>query len=115
MTRTGEAAGSSSSAAKAKGKQPAQQYKRRKYVSQNTESDVEMEQAPEPPRLDPADKPEWKTGPLNAKPRIWQPTLFHDQLKKLSDRPGAFIYEREVSRKDFEPFGVFDRFKALGW
>src|ERR1043165_2812818 len=86
MARTGEVAGSSSSVAKAKGKQPAQQYKRRKYVAQNDEFDEEMQQAPEAPRLDPANKPEWKTGPLNEKPRDWQPTLFHDQIKGLSDR-----------------------------
>jgi len=110
MAKTGEAAGASSSS-RAKGKQLEKQYKRRKYAGRDDDSDEEEEMV----ELNMQDKPKWESGSLNEKPMEWQAILFHDQMKKLQDRGGAFICERDVREVEFGPFKVFDRFRALGW
>ncbi|KAJ0519796.1 hypothetical protein HanIR_Chr10g0452241 [Helianthus annuus] len=73
-----------------------------------SESEEEME-------LDPAEKPKWDSGPLDDQPKEWQPTLYHDSMNKLKNKAAAFIYEREVREVEFGQFGVFDKFRALGW
>ncbi|KAJ0937177.1 hypothetical protein HanRHA438_Chr03g0139211 [Helianthus annuus] len=65
--------------------------------------------------LDPAEKPKWDSGPLDEQPEHWQPTLFHDSMNKLKNKAAASICEREVREVEFGPFGVFDKFRALGW
>ncbi|MFS7938515.1 hypothetical protein Hanom_Chr05g00440611 [Helianthus anomalus] len=60
-------------------------------------------------------KPKWDFGPLDEQPEQWQPSLFHDQMNRLNDRPATFICEKEVREVDFGPFNVINRFKTLGW
>ncbi|KAJ0715010.1 hypothetical protein HanPI659440_Chr13g0495961 [Helianthus annuus] len=73
-----------------------------------SESEEEME-------LDPTEKPIWNSGPLDDQAEEWQPTLYHDSMNKLKNKAAAFICEREVNEVQFGQFGVFDKFRALGW
>ncbi|MFS8034872.1 hypothetical protein Hanom_Chr17g01586301 [Helianthus anomalus] len=45
----------------------------------------------------------------------WRADLFHEQMNKLQQRKEAFICEKEIREADFGPFGIMDKFKALGW
>ncbi|KAJ0805028.1 hypothetical protein HanPI659440_Chr02g0044971 [Helianthus annuus] len=36
-------------------------------------------------------------------------------MNKLQQRKEAFICEKEIREVDFGPFGITDKFKALGW
>ncbi|MFS7929692.1 hypothetical protein Hanom_Chr04g00335531 [Helianthus anomalus] len=36
-------------------------------------------------------------------------------MDKLQQRKEAFICEKEIREVDFRPFGITDKFKALGW
>ncbi|KAJ0623272.1 hypothetical protein HanIR_Chr01g0029991 [Helianthus annuus] len=65
--------------------------------------------------LDLAEKPKWDSGPLDDQPEEWQPTLYHDRMNRLKNKAAAFICEREVREVEFCQFGVFDKFRALGW
>ncbi|XP_021986093.1 uncharacterized protein LOC110882360 isoform X2 [Helianthus annuus] len=111
MVKTKEKAGaSSSSSSKGKGKQREVQPKKRQYLGRVDESESEEEM-----ELDPAEKPKWDSGPLDEQPEHWQPTLFHDSMNRLKNKAAAFICEREVREVEFGPFGVFAKFRALGW
>ncbi|MFS8003623.1 hypothetical protein Hanom_Chr13g01216081 [Helianthus anomalus] len=72
-------------------------------------SDLEEE---EPPR---APKPKCASGSLLDQPIEWQAEVFHDQMNALTQCKEAFICEKEVRENDFGPFGITDKFKALGW
>ncbi|KAM0037851.1 hypothetical protein Hdeb2414_s0013g00408101 [Helianthus debilis subsp. tardiflorus] len=112
MARMKEQAGSSSSSSKGKGKQKEQQPRKRQYIGRISESESGSEEEME---LDPSDKPIWDSGPLDDKPEEWQPTLYHDRVNKLKNKAAAFICEREVNEAQLGQFGVFDKFRALGW
>ncbi|KAJ0789222.1 hypothetical protein HanPI659440_Chr05g0201011 [Helianthus annuus] len=113
MVKTKEKAGSSSSSSsKGKGKQPEQQPKKRQYLGRVDESESGSEEEME---LDLAEKPIWNSGPLDEQPEEWQPTLYHDRMNKLKNKAAAFICEREVPEVELGQFGVFDKFRALGW
>ncbi|KAM0051292.1 hypothetical protein Hdeb2414_s0007g00234811 [Helianthus debilis subsp. tardiflorus] len=45
----------------------------------------------------------------------WQPILFYDRMNRLKDRAATFICEKEVKEVEFGPFGVFEKFRELGW
>ncbi|MFS8021229.1 hypothetical protein Hanom_Chr16g01425021 [Helianthus anomalus] len=112
MAKTKEQAGSSSSSSKGKGKQVEQQPRKRQYMGRISESESGSEEEME---LDPHDKPIWDSGPLDEQPEEWQPTLYHDRMNKLKNKAATFICEREVREVEFQQFGVFDKFRALGW
>ncbi|KAJ0508674.1 hypothetical protein HanIR_Chr11g0519911 [Helianthus annuus] len=107
-----KAGSSSSSSSKGKGKQPEQQPRKRQYMGRIDESESGSEEEME---LDPAEKPIWDSGPLDEQPEHWQPTLYHDRMNKLKNKAAAFICEREVREVELGQFGVFDKFRALGW
>ncbi|MFS8029433.1 hypothetical protein Hanom_Chr16g01522271 [Helianthus anomalus] len=65
-----------------------------------------------PPR---GPKPDWTSGSLLDQPVEWHTDLFHEQMNKLQQRKEAFICEKDVREVDFRPFGITDKFKALGW
>ncbi|MFS7944126.1 hypothetical protein Hanom_Chr06g00508411 [Helianthus anomalus] len=65
-----------------------------------------------PPR---GPKPEWTSGSLFEQPEEWREELFHDKMNKLQQRNEAFICEKEIQEVDFNPFGITNKFKALGW
>ncbi|KAJ0470001.1 hypothetical protein HanIR_Chr14g0713981 [Helianthus annuus] len=112
MAKTKEQAGSSSSSSKGKGKQKEQQPRKRQYMGRISESESGSEEEME---LDPSEKPVWNSGPLDDQAEEWQPTLYHDCMNKLKNKAAAFICEREVREVEFQQFGVFDKFRALGW
>ncbi|KAJ0847101.1 hypothetical protein HanRHA438_Chr15g0732351 [Helianthus annuus] len=112
MVKTKEKAGSSSSSSKGKGKQVEQQPRKRQYIGRISESESGSEEEME---LDPHDKPVWNSGPLDDQAKEWQPTLYHDSMNKLKNKAAAFICERDVREVEFQQFGVFDKFRALGW
>ncbi|KAJ0791488.1 hypothetical protein HanOQP8_Chr01g0006101 [Helianthus annuus] len=60
-------------------------------------------------------KPDWTSGSLLDQPVESQTDLFHEQINKLQQRKEAFICEKEIREVDFGPFGITDKFKALGW
>ncbi|KAF5782779.1 hypothetical protein HanRHA438_Chr11g0512851 [Helianthus annuus] len=60
-------------------------------------------------------KPDWTSGSILDQPVEWQTDLFHEQMNKLQQRKEAFICEKEIREVDFGPFGMTDKFKALGW
>ncbi|KAJ0886049.1 putative retrotransposon gag domain-containing protein [Helianthus annuus] len=115
MAKTKEKAGSSSSSSKGKGKgkEKEQPSKKRQYMGRVSESESEGEE--EQMELDPSDKPVWNSGSLDDQPEIWQPTLYNDCMNKLKNKAAAFICEKEVDEPQFGQFGVFDKFRALGW
>ena len=53
-------------------------------------------------------KPDWTSGPLSNHDRMWQSQLFKDKMNTLRDKREAFVCEKEVRDKGFEPFGVFE-------
>ncbi|KAF5767156.1 hypothetical protein HanXRQr2_Chr14g0621071 [Helianthus annuus] len=112
MAKTKEQAGSSSSSSKGKGKQKEQPSKKRQYLGRVSESESEGE---EEMALDPSEKPVWNSGSLDDQPEIWQPTLYNDCMNKLKNKAAAFICEKEVDEPQFGQFGVFAKFRALGW
>ncbi|KAJ0917706.1 hypothetical protein HanRHA438_Chr05g0209041 [Helianthus annuus] len=112
MARTKEQAGSSSSSSKGKGKQKEQPPRKRQYMGRVSESESEGEEEME---LDPSEKPVWNSGSLDDQPEIWQPTLYNDCMNKLKNKAVAFICEKEVDEPQFGQFGVFAKFRALGW
>ncbi|KAJ0531926.1 hypothetical protein HanRHA438_Chr09g0373731 [Helianthus annuus] len=113
MAKTKEQAGSSSSSSKGKGKQKEQPPRKRQYMGRVSESESEGEE--EEIELDPSDKPVWNSGSLDDQPEIWQPTLYNDCMNKLKNKAAAFICEKEVDEPQFGQFGVFAKFRALGW
>ncbi|KAJ0724005.1 hypothetical protein HanPI659440_Chr12g0443101 [Helianthus annuus] len=112
MAKTKEQAGSSSSSSKGKGKQKEQPLRKWQYMGRISESESGSEEEME---LDPSEKPVWNSGSLDDQPEVWQPTLYHDCMNKLKNKAAAFICEREVREMEFQQFGVFDKFRALGW
>ncbi|KAF5785968.1 hypothetical protein HanRHA438_Chr10g0447271 [Helianthus annuus] len=60
-------------------------------------------------------KLDWTSGSLLDQPIEWQTYLFHEQMNRLQHRKEAFICEKEIIEVDFGPFGIMDKFKALGW
>ncbi|KAJ0836746.1 hypothetical protein HanRHA438_Chr16g0770491 [Helianthus annuus] len=104
MVRTKEKAGASSSS------QPppeSQQEKRRRLVrvgDPDSEEDAPLR----------GPKPEWSSGSLHDQPKEWRVDLFHEQMNKLQQQKEAFICEKEIQEVDFGPFGITDKFKALG-
>ncbi|MFS8017691.1 hypothetical protein Hanom_Chr15g01383411 [Helianthus anomalus] len=60
-------------------------------------------------------KPEWTSGSLLEQPEEWRTELFNDQMNKLQQRKEAFVCEKEIREVDFGPFGIMDKFRALGW
>jgi hypothetical protein len=57
----------------------------------------------------------WKSGPLSDFPDDDQPAYFIDKMNTLINKKEGFICEKEVPDKQFGPFGVYNKFKALGW
>ncbi|KAJ0434053.1 hypothetical protein HanOQP8_Chr17g0664371 [Helianthus annuus] len=103
MGRTGkgkEPAGSSS--------QPEAQQKRRRLVRVG-DPDPKEDASPRAPNL------KWTSGSLLDQLSVWQTELFHDQMNDLQQHKEAFICEKEVRECDFGPFGITDKFRALGW
>ncbi|MFS8027189.1 hypothetical protein Hanom_Chr16g01495681 [Helianthus anomalus] len=104
MVRTKEKARASSSS------QPqgeAQQKKRR--LVRVGDADSEEDAPPKGP------KPEWTSGSLLDQPEEWRADLFHEQMNSLQQRKEAFICKKAIREVDFGPFGITDKFKALGW
>ncbi|KAJ0682193.1 hypothetical protein HanPI659440_Chr16g0644641 [Helianthus annuus] len=104
MVKTKGKAGASSSS------QPeveAQQKKRGLIRAGDPDSEEDA-----PPR---SPKPDWTSGSLLDQPVEWQTDLFHEQMNMLQQRKEAFICEKEIREVDFGPFGITDKFKALGW
>ncbi|XP_035835805.1 uncharacterized protein LOC118484029 [Helianthus annuus] len=112
MAKTKEKPGSSSSSSRGKGKEKEQPSKKRQYLGRVSESESEEE---EEMQLDPRDKPVWNSGSLDDQPEIWQPTLYNDCMNKLKNKAAAFICERDVDEPQLGQFGVYDKFRALGW
>ncbi|KAM0006493.1 hypothetical protein Hdeb2414_s0171g00822201 [Helianthus debilis subsp. tardiflorus] len=65
----------------------------------------------QPPRL----RPDWKGGFLDDIEYKWQAELFDWKMSKNSDRKDGFMCEKEISIEDFKPFGLVQKFEALGW
>ncbi|KAJ0592210.1 hypothetical protein HanHA300_Chr03g0082251 [Helianthus annuus] len=104
MVRTKEKAGASSS------KQPqGEEQPKRRRLTRVGDPDSEEDAPPRGP------KPEWTSGSLLEQPEELREELFHEQMNKLKQRSEAFIYEKEIREVDFDPFGITDKFKALGW
>ncbi|KAJ0804435.1 hypothetical protein HanPI659440_Chr02g0038011 [Helianthus annuus] len=104
MVRTKDKAGASSSSQP----QAESQQKKRRLVRVG-DPDSEEDAAPRGP------KPEWTSGSLLEQPEEWRTDLFHDQMNKLQQRKEAFICEKGIREVDFRPFGITDKFTALGW
>ncbi|MFS7902963.1 hypothetical protein Hanom_Chr01g00018001 [Helianthus anomalus] len=60
-------------------------------------------------------KPDWTSGSLLEQPEEWRTDLFHEQMNKFQQWKKVFICEKEIREVDFGPFGITDKFKALGW
>ncbi|MFS7949511.1 hypothetical protein Hanom_Chr06g00572451 [Helianthus anomalus] len=86
----------------------AQQEKRRRLV-QAGDPDSEEDAPPRGPKLN------WTSGSLLEQTEEWRTDLFDDQMNRLQQRKKAFICEKEIREVDFGPFGIIDKFKALGW
>ncbi|KAF5761656.1 hypothetical protein HanXRQr2_Chr16g0767601 [Helianthus annuus] len=91
--------------------EPAEQQKRRRLRLQR---DIEEEQQQEE-ELARVPKPAWASGSLIDQPVEWQAELFHDQMNRLAQRKEAFICEKEVKENEFRPFGITEKFRAVGW
>ncbi|KAL9995438.1 hypothetical protein Hdeb2414_s0806g00949081 [Helianthus debilis subsp. tardiflorus] len=103
MVKTKGKAGEGSSSQQAE----AQQKNRRLVRAGDPDSEEDA-----PPR---GPKPDWTSGSLLDQPVEWQTDLFHEKMNKLQQRKEAFICEKEIREVDFGPFGIMDKFKALGW
>ncbi|KAF5764990.1 hypothetical protein HanXRQr2_Chr15g0698471 [Helianthus annuus] len=105
MVRTKDKAGASSSSQP----QPESQQEKRRRLVRVGDPDSEEDAPPRGP------KPEWTSGSLLEQPEEWRADLFHEQMNKLQQQKEAFICEKEIREVDFGPFGITDKFKALGW
>ncbi|KAJ0718726.1 hypothetical protein HanLR1_Chr08g0273781 [Helianthus annuus] len=86
----------------------AQQEKRRR-LTRVGDPDSEDDAPPRGP------KPDWTSGSLLEQAEEWRTDLFHEQMNKLQQYKEAFICDKEIREVDFGPFGITDKFKALGW
>ncbi|KAJ0434696.1 hypothetical protein HanPI659440_Chr17g0690391 [Helianthus annuus] len=60
-------------------------------------------------------KPDWTSRSLLDQPVEWQTNLFHEQMNRLQQHKEPFVCEKEIREVDFGPFGITDKFQALGW
>ncbi|MFS7903442.1 hypothetical protein Hanom_Chr01g00024091 [Helianthus anomalus] len=104
MARTKDKAGASSSSRPQGEEQP-----KRRRLTRVGDPDSEEDAPTRGP------KPKWTSGSLLEQPKEWREELFHEQMNKLMQMSEAFICEKEIREVDFVPFGITDKFKALGW
>ncbi|MFS7956136.1 hypothetical protein Hanom_Chr07g00651051 [Helianthus anomalus] len=104
MVRTKEKAGASSSS-QSQGKEQTKRRRLTQVGDPGSEEDAPLR----------GPKPEWTSDSLLEQPDEWREELFHDQMNKLQQRKEAFTCEKEIREVDFGPFGITDKFKALGW
>ncbi|KAJ0764271.1 hypothetical protein HanPI659440_Chr08g0290231 [Helianthus annuus] len=107
MGRTGKSKGKEAAGSSSQPEAEAQQ-KRRNLIRVGDPNPEEEA----PPR---APKPKWTSGSLLDQLSEWQTELFHDQMNDFQQRKEAFFCERDVRESNFGPFGITDKFKALGW
>ncbi|KAJ0501614.1 hypothetical protein HanHA300_Chr11g0402721 [Helianthus annuus] len=105
MVRTKDKAGSSSS----KQPQGEEEQPKRRRLTRVGDPDSEEDASPRGPKLD------WTSGSLLDQPEEWREDLFHEKMNKLKQRSEAFICEKEIREVDFGPFGISEKFMALGW
>ncbi|KAJ0525061.1 hypothetical protein HanHA300_Chr09g0307691 [Helianthus annuus] len=94
---------------------------KRKLVSQELENEVPQstqsrrEPMEEEDETNPYHVHIWKSGSLNDFKKDLQVQFFNEKIKGIGDRKEAFICEREITDHEFRPFGIIQRFEALGW
>jgi hypothetical protein len=60
-------------------------------------------------------KPLWdRTKPISSQPADKRGALYLAKMKRLKNNDEMMIVEKRVDVKEFKPFGIVDKFKAMG-
>ncbi|KAK9049070.1 hypothetical protein SSX86_031963 [Deinandra increscens subsp. villosa] len=96
-----------------KGKEPAESSRNPEPEAQRQRRETQEKAAEEEVRNLVTYK--WKSGSLSQQPSNLREEFFRGKMNSLKDKTTGFLCEKDVPEKEFKPFGVIKKFKALGW